>query len=342
MYEHRKKHEILDGEEGRSRLQKLIREIREAGNGKQYDCIVGVSGGVDSTYTLYLAKKLGLRPLAVHVDNGWDAELAVHNIEKTLKKLEIDLCTLVLDWEEFKDLQVAFLRASVPDGEHPSDHAYQAGVFQKAVDLGVKYILKGANLATEGIMPIKWSYSTQDIRYIKAVYNRFSISKLRSYPHFSLYKFFNYRNIKKIKIPAILNMIDYNKQQAINILQSELDWVYYGGKHYESIYTRFWQGYVLPKKFNIDKRKAHFSTLICSNQMTRAEALEKIKSEPYPEDLMMEDREYVIKKLSLTENEFNDIMNLPKKTFMDYPNNYELKHKLKTIARLFTNSKHSP
>jgi hypothetical protein len=275
---------------------------------------------------------MGLRPLAIHLDNGWDSELAVSNIEKVLKRLGIDLFTHVLDWEEFRDLQIAFLRASTPDGEIPTDHAIFALLWTQAASRGIKYIISGMNFATEAASVPDWSYGHSDWRYIRAVHKRFGTAKLRTYPHFSLFELAWFNAVRGIRTVSLLNYLDYQKSEAMRVLEGELGWVYYGGKHYESVYTRFWQGYVLPRKFGIDKRFAHFSDLINAGQMTREEALREIKGDPYPRALAEQDRRYVIKKLALNETEFERLMALPARSFRDYPNNFARVELLKRFA----------
>jgi N-acetyl sugar amidotransferase len=308
----------------KERLDQLVTEIKWAGRRRPYDCIIGVSGGVDSTYVAWVVKNLGLRPLAVHLDNGWNSELAVANIEKTLKTLGIDLYTHVIDWEEFRDLQTSFLKASTPDGEVPTDHAIFALLYKIAAKQGLKHIIIGTNVVSEAILPEKWGYGYFDWSYVKDVHRRFGSTRLSTYPHFSLLDLFYYVFLRRIRMVSILNFIDYNKQQAMGILQKQLGWVYYGGKHYESIYTRFYQAYLLPRKFDIDKRKAHYSNLILSGQMSRPEALEAMKAPVYPKELLQEDRQYAIKKLNLDEKSFAAIMALPKRTFLDYKNNHDV------------------
>jgi N-acetyl sugar amidotransferase len=314
------------------RLRALVSEIKAAGEGKAYDCIIGVSGGVDSTYVAYLVKKLGLRPLAVHLDNGWNSELAVSNIEKTLNTLGIDLYTHVIDWDEFRQLQVSFLHAGTPDGEVPTDHAIFALLYQLAAQHGLKHVILGTNVVSEAILPEKWGYGYFDWRYVKDVHKRFGKSKLTTYPRFSLLKLFYYVFLRRIRMVAILNYVEYDKKKAMEVLQNELGWVYYGGKHYESIYTRFYQAYILPRKFNIDKRKAHYSNLICSGQMTREEALALMQEPVYPEKLLQEDREYTIKKLGLTEAGFDAIMKSPNKTFLSYRTSHSLFERAKKVV----------
>lgn len=310
----------LHGEHGRQALRILVDKIKAAGRGREYDCIIGVSGGVDSTYVAYLVKQYGLRPLAIHFDNGWNSELAVKNIERVLRNLDIDLFTYVVDWEEFRDLQLAFLKASTPDGEIPTDHAIGALLWQEASRRGIKYIISGMNFATESISVPGWSYGHSDWRFIKDVHRRFSTVKLRTYPHFSLVYLFYVNIIRGVRTVSILNYADYHKEQAMEVLRNQLGWKYYGGKHHESVYTRFYQGYVLPRKFAIDKRYGHLSDLINAGQITRDKALTDIQQPPYPEDLQQQDLAYVSKKLGLSVEQFNGIMHAPAKTFRNYRN----------------------
>ncbi len=316
-YDERLKNKVFTGEEGRRRLAKIVDDIKREGAGKDYDCVIGVSGGVDSTYVAYKVKELGLNPLAVHLDNGWDSELAVKNIEQVLKKLKIDLYTHVIDWEEFKDLQLAFLKASTPDSEIPTDHAIVSLMCQMTAKIGVKYIVMGYNTRTETHHAKAWSQGHYDWKYIKSVHQRFGRTKLVTFPRMDIWTYLRYRTTQKWI--NILDYLDYVKKDAMRILQEDLGWKYYGGKHYESIYTRFYQGYILPKKFGYDKRRMHLSSLICSGEMTREEALVELKKEPYPVELQEEDKTYVIKKFDITEAEFERIMNLPQKSFHDYP-----------------------
>lgn len=337
-FEKNLKDRILSEEKGKKYLIKLIEKIKHSGKNKKYDCIIGVSGGVDSTYVAYIVKKMGLRPLAVHFDNGWNSELAVSNIEKTLKKLNIDLYTYVIDWEVFRDIQLSFLKASTPDGEIPTDHALTALLYEIANQKGIKYIIYGTNFRTEGVMPTTWAYGHLDWKYIKKIHNLFGTVQLSGFPHFSMLKLFYYTVIKRIKFVAILSYIDYKQKKTIQILEKELGWRNYGGKHYESIYTKFFQSYLLPKKFNIDKRKSHFTSIICSTgEITREIVLEELKKEPYHQDLIQEEKKYVIKKLGLTEQEFENIMLLPPKTFKDYHTSYRAIKILKKLITLLRN-----
>lgn len=322
---------VYHGVEASTKLTALAEAIKRAGKGKEYDCIIGVSGGGDSTYVAYLTKELGLRPLAVHFDNGWNSELAVSNIEKTLNVVGIDLVTYVIDWSMFKELQIAFLMASTPDGEIPTDHAINALLWQEANRRNIKYVINGMNFATESASVPSWAYGHSDWKYIRSVNKIFGKNKkLKGYPHFSLLDLFYYTVIKGIRVVSILNYINYNKIEVMDVLQNKLGWVYYGGKHYESIYTRFYQAHVLPVKFGIDKRIGHLSDLINSKQLTREDALKLMKTKDYSEDMLKEDLAYVIKKFELTSEKFEAIMKAPIKSFRDYPNDYKLVTRIKS------------
>jgi len=289
-------------------LKNIISLIKSEGKGKKYDCILGISGGTDSSYMAYLAKKNGLRPLIVHFDNGWNSELAVKNIENILSKLEFDLETFVIDWEEFKDIQLAYLKAGVIDIEAITDHAIAGTLYKLAGKHNIKYILSGYNVVTEAILPNAWVHNKQDHINIIDIHNKFGTIPLKNFPFFDSMSKKKYINAKGIKTINILNYIDYNKKKVQQILKDELDWRDYGGKHYESIFTRFYQGYILPTKFNVDKRKAHLSTLICSGQITKEDALEELEKPIYDIEQLKTDKEFVLKKLGLSEEEFEGIM----------------------------------
>lgn len=323
---------VVTGPAAVTAREAIAAEIRRAGEGKPYDCVIGISGGVDSTYVAFAARKvLGLRPLAVHLDNGWDSELAVKNIEHVLTKLDIELFTEVLDWDEFRDLQLAFLRASTPDSEIPTDHAIVSVLYQQARRHGIRYILSGCNVRTESHLPPAWSRGHSDWRYIQAVQKQFGTRPLKTFPHRNAFDLV--RDARTIHWIDILNYLDYRKTDALRVLQDELGWQYYGGKHYESIYTRFYQGYILPTKFGFDKRKMHLSSLICSGEITRAQALAELEQPPYPEDLQRSDREYVAKKLGITDPELESILRAPPRRFEDYPS-YENSRVIKLARRV--------
>lgn len=316
------KNQMYQGEAGQKKLQEIVETIKAEGRGKPYDCILGLSGGVDSTYVAYLCKKIyGLRPLAVHLDNGWNSEIAVRNIENIVSILGIDLYTEVLNWDEFRALQVSFLKSSTPDSEIPTDHAIVATLYNQAIKNGIRWIMDGSNVATEITLPSTWSHGHADWKYIKSVHRLFGNGmRLKSYPHYNYFQFLiGYPRLRKLMKFPILNYIDYNKLEAMDVLKKELSWEPYGGKHYESIYTRFYQGYILPAKFGFDKRRAHLSCLVNNGRISREEALRQLQSPAIDDAMRDEDRVFVVKKLGLTEPEFNEIMNAPKKTFWDYP-----------------------
>jgi N-acetyl sugar amidotransferase len=308
-----------DPERRHEQRNELVGRIKHVGRSKDYDCVIGVSGGVDSTYTALLVKRHGLRPLAVHLDNGWDSEMAVSNIEKCLKRLEIDLHTVVLDWDEFRELQLAFLRASTPDSEVPTDHAIMASLRQTAARLGVRWLIMGTNVATEGVGVATWSSGHADWRYIRGLNDRFGTRPLKSYPHYSLLQNAYYRYILRQRTVSLLDYLDYHKEEALALLKSELGYEPYRGKHHESVYTRFFQSYILPIKFGFDKRRAHLSALVMSGQISREAALEDLQKPIMPMDQIKEDRVFVIKKLGITEAAFEQIMAAPCKAFLDYP-----------------------
>lgn len=323
---------IYDGEKGDQARESLIAKIKEAGKNSDYDCMVGVSGGVDSTYVAYMAKKFGLRILAFHFDNGWNSELAVKNVENIVKKLDIDYQTWVVDWEEFRDLQISFLKASVANAEIPSDHAFLAATYHLCAKYNIKYFLSGSNFATEGILPKSWGYNAKDVKHLKGIHKLFGKIKFKTYPLLGFNREFYYTYVKKIKMVRLLNYIPYVKEDAMKVIQDELGWVYYGGKHYESVFTRFFQAYYLPHKFGYDKRLAHLSTLICSGQITREQALEEMKKDTYPAELLAEDKEYVIKKLGMNAEEFETILNAAPKSYKEYPNDEK---RLKFIYKVY-------
>lgn len=320
---------VTSGEEGLRALEQIVRDMKKARSKQGYDCVIGVSGGVDSTFVASQVVKLGLKPLAVHVDNGWNSETAVANIEKTLNVLGIELHTEVLDLREFYDLQRSFLVASTPDGDIPTDHAIQATLWKVARKNGIRYIVSGMNFRTESISVPAWSYGHSDWKYIRSVHERHGSTKLKHFPHFGFGELFWTTAVKRVRIVSILNYLDYDKSQALEVLQKELGWQPYGGKHYESVYTRFYQGYVLPRKFGIDKRRGHLSDLINSGQITRDEALNELESDDYDGSLRRMDQQFFLKKLRLSQDEFDAIMAAPRRSFRDYPNSYETVQRLR-------------
>lgn len=317
--------DLFDNNVGQEKLEALVQKIKRKGEGKNYDCVIGISGGVDSTYVAYLAKvKYGLRPLAVHLDNGWNSELAVANVEQIVKRLDIDLYTHVLNWEDFKGLQLAFLKSSISNIEIPTDHAIWAVLIRMAAKEKIPYIIAGNNIVTESIMPDSWLYGSKDGRLITGINRKFGQSNIKGYPRLSLFNYIDFLLIRGIHWIPVLNYVHYDKNEAKKIITKELGWRDYGGKHYESIFTRFFHAYYLPTKFGYDLRRSYLSALVLSGQMTREDALSEMDTPPAPADQLQHDMEYVIKKLDISSEEFEQIMASPVKTFADYPNNNAL------------------
>ncbi|MBN2425573.1 MAG: N-acetyl sugar amidotransferase [Calditrichaceae bacterium] len=322
------------GDAGKKQLDALVRKMKKQGKKHKYDCIVGVSGGADSTFSLYLAVKLGLRPLAVLFDNGWNSEIAVSNIKNVTDKLGVDLETYVVDWEEFKSILISFLKASVPDTDIPSDIGIKSTLYRTAAENKIGYVITGVNFRTEGIMPRKWSY--MDGRYIKKVHKMFSGTGIKHFPNLTLFDYINYIFIKKIKAIGILRYFDYGKDEIKKIISDELGWRDYGGKHFESIFTRFNQTKIRYDKFGYDMRLIEYAALVRSGYMSRIDALEKLKKPPYTDEQLEDDVNYVIKKLGLTRDEFDYIYNLPPKSYLDYPTYYPLFNKLQPLMQFIS------
>ena len=313
-------------------LEKIAAKIKRNGKNKEYDCVLGISGGIDSAYVAYILKNMGLRVLLVHLDNGWNSEMAVKNIKSVAEKSGFDYQSFVLDWEEFRDLQLSFLEASVIEAETPTDIAIPGALHQMAAKYGIKYIVSGGNIATEGILPAMWHYDAKDTKFIKAVHKQFGKRKLKLFPTFGYWKEIYYKFVKGIRIVYILNLIPYSKEQAVELLEKEFNWKKYGGKHHESKFTAFVQSYLLPVKFNLDYRRATLSTQICTLEVTREQALEELNHIPYNPETIKYDIEYICKKLNITPEHFEAILKGPPKTYRDYPNNEK---KLKFIYGMY-------
>lgn len=322
--------------EGKKVLDQIVEAIKRSGEGVSYDSILGISGGTDSSYLAYLATELGLRPLVVHVDTGWNTPESEGNVKNLVSQLGLDLEIIKVDWEEMRDLQIAFYKASVKNCEIPQDHAFLAALYRKAEQVGVHYILTGGNFATESILPRSWGYNAGDLRHLLAIHKRFGTQPLRNFPTLSFWqRYVYYPFVRKIREVRLLNYVPYNRAEAKRILSEKLGWQDYGAKHYESVLTRFFQGYYLPTKFGIDKRKAHFSSLILSGQMTREQALEELRRPPYPsEELLRTDKAYIAQKLGLSLSEWEQILALPPRDHYEFPNS-ELLFKAKdTIVNM--------
>lgn len=297
----------------RAHREELLQRIRADGRGKDYDCVVGVSGGVDSSYVLYLAVRHGLRPLAVHLDNGWNSELAAHNIANLVRRLDVDLYTHVINWQENRELQLSFFKAHVVDIELLMDNAMLALNYQQAAKYGLHHVLSGNNLATEGMrMPEGWYHFKFDVRNIRGIQRRFGRMPIKTHPLMSTVDFVWYEFVRRIKRVPFLDYFPYNKSDALQTLEHEVDYKPYPYKHYESVFTRFYQAYILPRKFGIDKRRVHLSSLIISGQMTREQALELLATPPYPDPRQeAQDRTFVLKKLGFSEEAFEQYMRTP-------------------------------
>jgi N-acetyl sugar amidotransferase len=305
---------------GAKELKKIVDKIKDDGKGKKYDCIVGISGGVDSSYLIYMAKeKWGLRPLAFSVDTGWSLNVANENISKLVKGLDVDLYTDIVNWDQMKDLQLSYFKAQVPYQDTPQDHAIFAGLYNYASKNGFKYVITGGNFSTECIRePNEWVH-VNDVRQIKDIHRKFGKASLKGFPLCGMFKYrLYYRYIKGMKIIKPLDLIPYYKEDVIKELHDRFGWEKYKNKHFENTFTRFYEGYWLIKKFGYDKRRAHLSSLILTGQIKRDEALEIIKNPPYSVEEAMQDMEFIASKLGLTKSEFEKMMNGENKTYKDY------------------------
>ena len=314
-------------ERGQREIQAVADTIRSEGKGSDHDCIIGVSGGVDSSYVALLAKeKLGLRPLIFHVDAGWNSQQSVNNIEKLVDSLGLDLHTEVIDWQEMRDLQLAFFKAQVPHLDTPQDHAFFAGLYNFAAKHGFKYVITGANYSTECVRePLEWHYHATDLRQLKDIHEKFGTRPLKTFPLTDIFTHkLYYRFVKGMRIVKPLNHFPYIKEDAMQELADRFGWQKYAHKNYESRFTRFYEGYWLPVKFGYDKRRAHFSSLILTGQLTRDEALRRIAQPAYDDETVAHEFEYVATKLDLTVAELKELMNGPNKSYRDYKSSMPL------------------
>ena len=308
-------------ERGRRELDQLVAQIKREGEGRDFDCIIGMSGGIDSSYLTYLAKEeLGLRPLVFHVDAGWNSQEAVNNIEKLVDKLGLDLYTEVIDWEEMRDLQLAFFKSGVPHIDTPQDHAFFATMYKFAEEHNVRYILTGANYSTECVRnPVEWMYYQSDSTQLKDIHRKHGTRPLKTFPLTSILKHKVWlRYVRRIQVVRPLNYVPYIKADAMKLLIERFGWQPYPQKHFESRFTKFYESYWLPKKFGYDVRKVQYSSLILTHQMTREEALEKLKTPPYDEATIHREIEFVAAKLGITVAELNSYLEGPSRTFRDY------------------------
>ena len=323
---------ILEKCQTEGEIEKIVSKIKKDRRGK-YDCLIGLSGGVDSSYVALLIKNLGLNALAFHVDNGWNSDISVKNIKNIINETGFDFFTYVIDWEEFKDLQLSFIKAGVIDIELLTDHAITAVAFKLIKKEKIKYFISGSNYATEAIMPPNWSYYKWDSINIRAIHKRFGKLSIKTFPIYNFLDKIKSRTL--FKVVRILDYFNYNKIDAMKELKREFGWEYYGGKHYESNFTKFYQAYILPTKFKVDKRYAHLSNLICSGTITKEEAKKELEKPLYEKEELEKEIEYFLKKFNLSMVEFDKILKDSPKSHLDYPNGVWLNNLFKFFTRGF-------
>lgn len=324
-------------DEGRRKLEKKFDKIKKQGKHKEYDCIVGLSGGIDSSYLALIINDYGLRPLVVHVDAGWNSELAVCNIEKIVNYCDFDLFTHVVDWEEMRDLQLAYLKSGVSNQDVPQDHAFFAALYNFAVKHKIHYVMHGGNIATESIFLKSWLHSAMDESNLIAIHKTYGEKELEQFQTIGFFKYYvYYPYIKRMKILKPLNYLPYNKEIALNKLKETIGYKEYGRKHGESLFTRFYQNHYLPVRFGFDKRRLHLSSLILSGQITRKQAMEKLEEPLYDPNELVRDKEYISKKLGITVLELENYIDAPKRDYSEFKN-WDMKYEsLKSIQLFLT------
>lgn len=335
QFDQRARSEWFPNEEGRRRWEVLVQQIKASGMGQEYDCILGLSGGVDSSYLAIKMQKWGLRPLVMHVDAGWNSELAVANIESIVKHCGYDLHTHVVDWEEMRDLQLSYMRAAIANQDVPQDHIFFSSLYHFATKNNIRYILSGGNLATEGISPSSWHGSAMDAINLNAIHKKYGGLNLKSYKTISFLDYYLwYPFIKKMRTVRPLNYMVYDKAEALKELQQTVGYKPYPRKHGESVFTKFFQNYYLPEKFGMDKRRPHLSSLIVSGQMTREDAVEKLAEPLYDLQELDVDIAYLCKKLRISRAEFDELMRLPNNHYTSF-RNWDGRYKLLKKAQFF-------
>lgn len=321
QFDERARREWFPNDEGRRRWEAMVQKIKTSGKGKEYDCILGLSGGIDSSYLAIKVQEWGLRPLVMHVDAGWNSEQAVANIESIVKHCGYDLHTHVVDWEDMRDLQLAYLRSAVTNQDVPQDHIFFASLYHFATKNRIRYILSGGNMATEGIFPSTWHGSAMDAINLQAIHKRYGERKLASYKTISFFEYYLwYPFYKKMRTVRPLNYMPFNKVAALKELEETVGYKPYRRKHGESLFTKLFQNYYLPEKFGMDKRRPHLSSLIASKQMTRKEAVENLKEPLYEPAELSIDITYFCKKLRISHQEFDALMKAPIHHYTDFPN----------------------
>lgn len=315
-------------EEGEKEIQKVIDKIKEEGKGKDHDCIIGISGGLDSSYLVHVAvKKWGLRPLLYHVDAGWNSDVSTNNITSLVDGLNLDLYTDVINWEEMKDLQRSFIKSQVPDIDTPQDLVFFSSLYNYCAKNGVKYILTGGNFSTECVRePLHWgAYYQTDMKYVRDIHNQFGEIPLKTFPTCDIFKYkIQYRLLNGVRVVKPLDYINFRKTEAEDTLENQYGWQRYKHKHHESRFTRWYEAFWLPRKFGFDKRKNHLSSLVLTGQMTREAALERVSTPELPEDELKKEFEYVAKKLGFSTDELQGYFDGPNKSFKDFKNNLKL------------------
>jgi N-acetyl sugar amidotransferase len=324
------------GEAGRQYLEVLVQDIKASGKGKEFDCLLGLSGGVDSSYLLHImVKQFGLRPLVFHVDGGWNSELAVHNINVLVDKLGLDLYTEVINWQEMRDFQLAWFKSGVPHIDIPQDHAFVATLYNFAEKYNIKYILNGGNISTEVVRyPLQYYYWGTDMFQIRDVIKRFGTVPMNTYPFSSIYRHKIYlRYLRGVKVVKPLNYLPYTKSSALKLLEEEYGWKPYPQKHFESRFTRFFESYWLSTRFGFDVRRVQYSSLILTGQMSRDDALSKLENPPYDNETIEQDFEYIATKLGIATSLLHDYLEMPKKFYWDYANQQSI---FKTGAKILS------
>ena len=311
------------GEKGKQEWDSFVQEIKKSGSKKDYDCIIGVSGGTDSSYLMYLAKEVyGLRPLAVNLDNGWSSDISVKNIKKVTKSLNIDLETYVIDYEEMKDILKSYMKAGLPWIDFPTDQAIKSILYKIANREGIKYVLIGQDFRSEGTQPNEWTYG--DAKQLKYVQKKFGTKKLKTFPNISFLNHLYLAYLKKIKMIYPFFFVEYNKQDAKKMLIEKYDWQYYGGHHHENLFTKYAISYWLYEKFGIDKRIITLSAQIMSGKVSREEALKELEELPYDLKTIEEEKKFLIKKLGFEENEYQRVWETENKSYHDYPSSHAI------------------
>jgi len=342
IYDNYKK-SMFDNKDSHELMMRSVKKIKSERKNNEFDVILGISGGVDSSYLAHYATKvLGFKVLLLHIDTGWNSDIAVQNIKNLADKLDLELHTYVLDWEVIKDLQRSFFLSGVANLDIPQDHAFSACMYNEAKKNKINYILSGGNMTTESILPKSYGYDSSDSRHLLDIHKKFGKKKLKNYPIFSLYKrMFYYPIVKSIKTFRPLDYLDYNKDEARALLQKDYGWQDYGGKHCESKFTKFFQNYYLPTKFGFDKRKAHLSSLISCGQITRDEAIKEINKPIYDKDELIIDKEYFIKKLDISHSQYEEVMNSKPKLHSEYKSYKKLYNFLRQYSKAFSFVKNS-